>query len=105
MSRNIRKRTFGHVRPAKNPTRLRILIKIFTGRIGDSQACKVYSTENQGSDQTARMSGGTFLHVATQIRSERYLYSDSGLHLKLFCNDDLLDKDLWLLFLRMDIVS
>ena len=48
-SRNVGKRTFGHLRPAK------ILIRFFTERILDSQGCKVFHSDNEYSDQTARM--------------------------------------------------
>ena len=47
MSVNVRKRTFGHVRPTKIQIRLRMhsrsLIRIFTGRILDRQRCKISS--------------------------------------------------------------
>ena len=39
--RNVKKRTFGHVRPAKIHSRS--LFRIFSGRILDSQGCKVSS--------------------------------------------------------------
>ena len=42
-NRNVRNRTFRHVRPAKIQIRLHSLIRIFTGRIFDSQGGKISS--------------------------------------------------------------
>ena len=55
MSRSVRKRTFGHGRPAKIQMNLCIrgLIGILTRRILDSPECKVSSRGQQISDQTA----------------------------------------------------
>ena len=57
LSRNNRKCTFGHMRPAKIQISLCIcsLIRISTWHISDSQGCKVSSDNNKKSDLIALM--------------------------------------------------
>ena len=56
-SRSVSKRTFGHVRPAvsNQPAYSRSLIRIFTGRILDSQECERFFRRPAKTDQTARI--------------------------------------------------
>ena len=79
MSRNVGKRTFGFVRPAKIQIRLRMrsLIRIFAGQFSDDDAA--LRANNEDSDQTAHMlrlnlvsvyahmSEGTFSQVESQM--------------------------------------
>ena len=57
-SRNIRKRTFGHVRPAKIQISLNILTVCSESSVDvflDSEGNKVSYADNEDLDQTARM--------------------------------------------------
>ena len=84
MSRNVRKRTFGH--DSDQPSHSRSLIRIFTGRILYSQGCKVSSRRQRSiwadctdahadSSLWTHMSEDTFLHVAAQILSWNRFYN------------------------------
>ena len=57
MVRNGTKRTFRHApsEDSDQPAHSRSLIRIFTGRILESEGCKVCSCGKEDSDQTARM--------------------------------------------------
>ena len=78
-SRNVKKRIFGHVRPAKIQISLS-LIRIFNWRILDSQGCKVSScgqrrlisdcadAQADMSLRWAHMSNSTFFDVAVSLR-------------------------------------
>ena len=69
MSRNVKKRTFRHVRPVKIHSR--ILIRIFTGRISDSQWCN--NADSEDSDQTARMRRLIWVFVGRTYQKVRFL--------------------------------
>ena len=69
MSRNVKKRTFRHVRPMKIHSR--ILIRNFTGRISDSQWCNNDADAQADlSLRWAHISEGTFSLIAVLIYFE-----------------------------------
>ena len=77
MSRNSRKRTFGHVRPANIQISLRIR-RIFTGRIWDNQGCKVSSFGQLRLIRLCGCAGWSESSLGAHIR--RYVFLRFGLY-------------------------
>ena len=53
---------------------LRSLIRIYTGRILDNQGAKYLNEDNEDSDQTSRMSKGTFFDVVAREYRQNYAH-------------------------------
>ena len=77
MSRNFRKRTFGHERPAKIQISLRIRAVWSESSLGaflDSRGCKVFlRADNEDSNQTARMHSLIWVFDGRSYQKVRFL--------------------------------